>query len=334
MVANPIEIPPRRCLVVLNLERLRNPTDAECAGFDLAAIDLACAVGLPGSERLDIPACLAWVDHAAAWVSHQTVATFEQFRRSPGTYEDSEGIFRVVAMMNVLWRGLGVQYNRERIDNPDEFTDSRDDFIHGIIEGRGGTCASLPVLLVAVGRRLGYPLRLVKTARHLFARWDDPVGERFNVEINQTGLNTHPDEHYLTWPIDIRGTKWQAETKFLRSLTPREEVARAWSKRGHNLRAGGRLKEAVDCFATACSIVTDDRLLDLCLWGLLKQRREVLNRKIPSVTPKLRIYFPPRRRYPGLPIETERDVIALEVLEGLLDEPIPEVEQVVRCVLN
>ena len=77
MVANPIEIPTRRCRVALTLERLRNPTDSECAGFDLAAIDLACAVGLPGSERLDIPACLAWVDHAAAWVSHQTAATFE-----------------------------------------------------------------------------------------------------------------------------------------------------------------------------------------------------------------------------------------------------------------
>jgi hypothetical protein len=334
MIVNPIENPTRRCRVVLTLERLRNPTDAECAGFDLAAIDLACAVGLPGSQQIDIPACLAWVDHAAAWVSQQTDATLEQFHRNPETYENSGGIFRVVAMMNVLWRGLGVQYNRERIDNPDEFTDSRDDFIHGIIEGGGGTCASLPVLLAAVGRRLGYPLKLVKTARHLFARWDDLVGERFNVEINQTGLNTHPDEHYLTWPVDIRGTKWQTETKFLRSLTPREDVAHAWSKRGHNLRANGRLREAVDCFATACSIVTDDRLLDLCLWGSLKQRSEALNRKIPSATPKLRISFPPRRRYPGLPIEIERDVIALEVLEGLLDEPIPEVEQVVRCVLN
>ena len=261
---------------VLTLERLRNPTDAECAGFDLAALDLACAVDLPGSEQLDIPACLAWVDHGAAWARHQTAATFDQFWRSPETYENSEGIFRVVAMMNVLWRGLGVHYNQERIDDPEAFTDSRDDFIHGIIEGRGGTCASLPVLLAAVGRRLGYPLKLVTTARHLFARWDDPFGERFNIEINKTGLNTYPDEHYLSWPVDIRRTKWETETKFLRSLTPREEVAHVWAKRGHNLRANGRLREAVDCFATACSVATDDRLLDLCLWGLLKQRRAAL----------------------------------------------------------
>jgi len=80
--------------------------------------------------------------------------------------------------------------------------------------------------------------------------------------------------------------------------------------------------------------LTDDRLLDLCLWGLLKQRREALNRRIPLATPKLRIYFPPRRRYPGLPIEMERDVIALEVIEGLLNGATPEMEQVVRCVLN
>ena len=329
-----MDIPTRRNRDVLTLERLRNPTDAECAGFDLAAVDLACAAGLRGSEKLDLPACLAWVDHAAAWVRHQTAATFDQFQRSPETYEYSEGIFRVVAMMNVLWRGLGVHYNQDRIGDPEEFSDSRDNFIHAIIEGRGGTCASLPVLLTAVGRRLSYPLKLVTTARHLFARWDDPAGERFNIEINQTGLNTYPDEHYLTWPVDIRGTWWQTETKFLRSLTPREEVAHLWAKRGRNLRANGRLREAVDCFATSCSIVTDDRLLDLRLWGLLKQRRETLNGKTPAVTPKLRIYFPPRRRYPGLPIEIERDVITLEVLEGLLNEPIPELEQVVRCVLS
>jgi hypothetical protein len=94
------------------------------------------------------------------------------------------------------------------------------------------------------------------------------------------------------------------------------------------------LKEAIDCFATAGSIVTDNRLLDRCLWRILKEQRETLNRKLPPDTPKLTIYFPPQRRYPGLPVEMERNVITLEVLDGLLNEPIPEVEQVVRCVLN
>jgi hypothetical protein len=78
--------------------------------------------------------------------------------------------------------------------------------------------------------------------------------------------------------------------------------------------------------------VTDNGLLNLCLCGLLKQRREELIAVTPPTTPKLRIYFPPRRRYPGIPVELERDVIALEVLEGLLNESIPDVDRVVRCV--
>jgi hypothetical protein len=309
---------------VLTLERLRNPSEEDLSRVDVAAVDLACAVGLPGSEQLDVPGCLAWVDHCAAWVHHETLATFEQFQRSPESYEGSEGIFRAVAMMNVLWRGLGVHYNRQHMCEPDKVADSRGDFIHGIFQGYGGTCSSIPVLLTAVGRRLGYPLKLVTTARHLFARWDDPTGERFNLEINETGLNTYPDDHYLAWPVDIRGTCWQSETKFLRSLKPREETAYIWAKRGHNLRANGRLREAVDCFATASSIVTDDRLRDLCLWGVLQQWRDALKEKIAEAAPGLRVDFPPRRRYPGLPIEIERDVITLELLEGFSGEPVPD----------
>lgn len=324
----------RRCRDVLALDSLRNPSDAELARLDPAAVDLACAVGLPGSEGIDIPACLAWVDHAAAWAHHWTTVTFDKFRQAPGFYDNSEGIFRVIAIMSVLWRGLGVHYNQQRVDSPEEFTDSRDDFIHGIIAGHGGTCASLPVLLAAVGRRLGYPLKLVTTAGHLFARWDEFGGERFNIEINKTGLNTYPDEYYLTWPVDIRGTISQTDTKFLRSLTPREEVAKAWAKRGHNLRANGRFKEAADCFATACSISTDDRLLDFCLRSVLKRWRAILKSRAPATTPGLRIYFPSRRRYPGLSVEMERDVIFLEVVESLLNEPIPDLDRVIRCVLS
>lgn len=318
---------------MLTLKRLRDPSDEECAGFDLAEVDLACAVGLPGSERLDAPACLAWIDRAAEWARRQTAGTLGRFRRDPGAYDGSEGVFRVVAMMNVLWGGLGVHYGRERLDDPEGLGDSRDHFVHGIVEGRGGTCASLPVLFAAVGRRLGYPLRLVTTARHLFARWDDPSGERFNVEINGTGLNTHPDEHYLTWPVDVRGTAWETETKFLRSLSPREEVASAWAKRAHVLRGAGRLGESVACLAAACSIAADDRLLRLCLRESLGLRREALAARVPPVMPKLRIHFPTRRRYPGVPVEMERDAIALDVLDALLDEPIPVTKQVAIRVL-
>ncbi len=133
-------------LALPTLRRLREPSDVECAGLSLEHVDLACAVGLPGSEGLDILACLAWVDRAADWVRDHTSQAFDEFLSDPGSYDHSESIFRVVAIDSVLRRGLGVRYNRDRIGD----TDSRDDFIHDIIEGRGGTCASLPVLYAAV----------------------------------------------------------------------------------------------------------------------------------------------------------------------------------------
>ncbi len=186
-----------------------------------------------------------------------------------------------------------------------------------------------------VGRRLGYPLKLVTTARHLFLRWDDPGGERFNVEIsNPGGVDTPPDEHYLTWPVAIQDTNWRPETHYLRSMTPREEVSHAWAKRGFIYHSNGRLREAVDAFATAGSIVTDDRSLDLCLWRMVREWRESLRRRIPPRTPKLVIDFPERRRNPRLPAEMERDIIALEVLEWLLSGPIPDARQVTCRVLT
>jgi hypothetical protein len=319
---------------MLSLDWLRCPADDDLGRLDLAATDLACAAGLPGSEALDAGRCLAWIDHAAAWTRQQTHATLDQFVHDPAAYDHSEGIFRILALVNVLWRGLGVRYNPERIESLADAADSRDSFIHGIITGRGGTCASLPVLVACVGRRLGYPLKLVATAGHQFCRWDDPAGERFNIEINNTGLNSYPDEHYLTWPADIRGKDWRHGTHFLRSCSPRQELARAWVRRGDCLRANGRLGAAVDCHAVACSLVSDDRLLDRCLWHLLGEWREALARWLPACSAMPKIGPTVVRQYPGLPWEIERQILVLTAIERSLKEPIHNTNAAGHCVLT
>ena len=90
-----------------------------------------------------------------------------------------------------------------------DFSDSRDLFIHGLVYGPGGTCIRCPSLYAAVGRRLGYPLKLVESKGHLFVRWDDPNGERLNIEATGQGLSCPADEHYRTWPVAIATTKWR-----------------------------------------------------------------------------------------------------------------------------
>jgi hypothetical protein len=53
------------------------------------------------------------------------------------------------------------------------FADPSKVFLHGLLgPERVGTCSSLPVLYVAVGRQLGYPLKLVTAKGHLFVRWE------------------------------------------------------------------------------------------------------------------------------------------------------------------
>ena len=68
------------------------------------------------------------------------------------------------------------------------FNDARDLFIHGVIDRRRETCVSLPVLYMAIGHRLGWPIRAATVPKHMFCRWEDPApGERFNMEASGVG---------------------------------------------------------------------------------------------------------------------------------------------------
>ena len=114
-------------------------------------------------------------------------------------------------LITVLQQDLHVRYNPARIEPLDKpsppdvfFADSRDGLLHGLLGPRRlGTCASMPVLYVAVGRRLGYPLKLVASKGHLFLRWEDSK-ERFNFEgTNDHGGSFFSDAHYQQWPFPI-----------------------------------------------------------------------------------------------------------------------------------
>jgi regulator of sirC expression with transglutaminase-like and TPR domain len=102
---------------------------------------------------------------------------------------------------------------------------------------------------VAVGRRLGYPLKLVTTKGHLFVRWEG-AGERFNIEAAGQGVNRFADDYYRHWPLEITPAEEVAEG-YLKSLTPPEELAVFLSIRGMCLRETGRLEEAAAAFAAA-----------------------------------------------------------------------------------
>ncbi|MFH1022224.1 MAG: hypothetical protein V1809_02420 [Planctomycetota bacterium] len=144
----------------------------------------------------------------------------------------------------------------ERVASID-FAKSKDMFIHGLVDDpNGGTCASMPVLYVAVGRRLGYPLKLVQTKAHLFVRWDDGR-EKFNIEGAGNGFSSYPDDHYKVWPM--KSTETEVKTnRYLISMSPIEEFASSIATRGHCLLYNNRFKEAFAAYAEAHRLVPDD----------------------------------------------------------------------------
>jgi hypothetical protein len=183
-----------------------------------------------------------------------------RFERNPAEFENSYGYFRMLMLCVVLAEDYGVHYAAQRRAGPEAtraddgfFADSSLVFLHGLLgPGHHGTCSSLPVLYVAVGRQLGYPLKLVTTRGHLFVRWEGKR-ERFNVEATAQGLCRHDDDYYLHWPFEVSPAEEAAE-RYLKSLTASEELAVFLSIRGMCLREQGRLSEAVLSFAAAAQL--------------------------------------------------------------------------------
>lgn len=246
------------------LEQMYRSSDTELSGLDMGIVNLKCALGLPYAENVSIARCLERLDRMARRVRLEPNRNLYRFHREPERWGKGEAYWRACMMITVLQQDFGVRYNPRRIHDPD-FRDSRDLFIHGILFGDGGTCASMPVLYVAVGRRLRYPLKLVHAKGHVFARWDDPDGKkwggpaRLNIEASGRGMSVFPDEHYQSWPHKIQD--WElAEGCYLRSLTPREEFASFLTMRGHCLQDTKRFAEAAQVLRWAAELDPKDPL--------------------------------------------------------------------------
>lgn len=225
---------------------------AELAEVDFALMNLLCAQDLPGAEDIDIPTILRKLDHWAGKVAFETERHLYRVKdpRYADHYKYSEARLRAEFIVQVLQEDCGVHYNIDRIRDVD-FANSQDLFIHGMLgSDNGGTCASLPVIYTAIGRRLGYPMSLALAREHIFVRWDDG-NERFNVEgAGNGGIDFPEDEFYRFWRHPIND-KMMATGEFLKTLTPEEELSVFLLNRGVCLHAHRRDAEAAEAYALA-----------------------------------------------------------------------------------
>ncbi len=308
----------------LDLSRL---PEAELERRDVADSNLRCAAGLPESEKIDHAFCLRRLDDCATIVKRSTDAAYPQyFLPDPGHYQHSEAFFRAVSLVITLQRHGGIRYDPKKIGaRPNEAFDFEEQFVHGVLQsGKGGTCATIPVVYAAVGRRLGYPIKLVHAVNHMFARWDDSkTGERFNIEGAGEGFDSFPDDHYRNWPAPIRNLEDERRFGFLKSLSPREELADFVAQRAWVLKDRGFFQDAAHAFAVASDLDLQHAQYSQCLLECLRDWKSNLQARLMPKFPQFRVVAKPEeRRWPtSVPWEVEREFAALLGLQQTLDNP-------------
>jgi len=257
-VANSNFTLPKNTRKAQSLSELLAMSPAQIADVDIAEMNLLCATGLPGAEKLDVDKAFRRLDDYARRVRHWTEQSMWDFHRNPGKFENSQAKFRVLLLISVLQKDFNIHYNDRGPRNCD-FSNAKNPFIHGMIDDtNGGTCASMPVMYVAVGRRLGYPMSIVLAKTHIFARWDDDT-ERFNIEGTNAWFDDHPDSYYRKWPHPITKVELK-QGWYLKPLTPAEELAVFLQNRAYCLMDNGRFKEAKLAFARSYQLAPQNPL--------------------------------------------------------------------------
>ena len=297
-------------LVLLSNEQL--------AAIDIAEQHLACAHGIPGSDAIDPAACIRKLDELVPWVQRFTAGCAAKCRQE---FNDTDAQARMRCLLEVLWRGAGIRYDVSAIpeDAPWKFEHS---FIHGALFGAGGTCATLPILYAALGRRLGYPLKLVEgwgpKWTHLFCRWEEPSGERFNVDVTAEGVSFLPDEYYRS--LHPQSAEHERLGQYLQSKPPREELAGFLFQRGLAWHHFGHLHDAVAAYAWSCGLAPNNYCYLNTLKGHYNEWCVQVQRSQPPGFPRVFLNVK-NRRFPGsLPLEVEQKILCLEMIEHLLGD--------------
>jgi hypothetical protein len=148
-----------------------------------------------------------------------------QFRRTPHKWNDDIRFFRVGMLQGFLGHELGLRYiDEQKHATAVRYADPSDLFLNGLIDTKQGTCGNMPVLHVAMARRMGWPVSLACAKSHQISRFDD--GEVvYNIEATSTrpgSFCSDPDEVYIErYNLPAKAIECGSD---LRKLTAREMV--------------------------------------------------------------------------------------------------------------
>ncbi len=200
-----------------NVAALMAMSDAELGGVDPVVVNLAVARGIPAYADLNVERYVKTIDDWAKTVKFDTDRHRYRFEQNPSDFNNSFVEYRIEWLATDVNAVFKIDYDVLDFD----FTEPSNLFLNGIVDRKLGTCVSMPMLYVALGWRLGYPIKPVAVPTHIFARWDDGR-ERINIEATGYGADqpdsAYQEEFFLSSRCIERGGE-------LTSLTPRQTLA-------------------------------------------------------------------------------------------------------------
>ncbi len=253
------ELPTQSPIPTLDKILAADPDQFVVKYADIAIINLACAEGLPKADESEFPKYIARLDTIAESVRAYTARSMRLFKRKAKNFHDSENVFRALTMEHVIRVQFGIRYDpivaeAQKTGGPREHGDSTEIFIHGALgPKKTGTCSSLPTFTIAIGRRLGYPLKLVRSPKHTFYRWDDGK-EIFNIQHTDAGGEVVTDQYFREHPRKWDQIDYQINERtkvWLHSMTPKQVVSKYLCNRAIVLRDVGRYPEAMKALEAA-----------------------------------------------------------------------------------
>ena len=219
-------------------------SDAELEAMDPLVMNMVVAKGVPELAGIDFASYAKVVDGWAERIGMGVrFGEVEAARTSPA-YKADPDIWRAGSMAIALAStDVGIGYSRDVM-----LSNHADLFVPGLIDTKRGTCSNMPVLYMAVAHRLGWPLKAVVAADHMWCRWDDGI-KRFNLEATSTiagsgegSFSTPPDEAYRT-DLNIPSKAVEVGSD-LSTLSARQTLGVYLQQRSGYFRETGKWAEA------------------------------------------------------------------------------------------
>jgi hypothetical protein len=267
-----------RAAIPSSVDELLESPSSQRAAYGPAELSILCERDLPGEQQLDAASCLAALDRWTDCVRAET-----EKRIAPNAFRGIPGISSVShckaqALVDVVHDLIGANSHLASLEGGtfEEAVaeglslDPRDLFLSGMLNDPKAssrpTSVTMPWLYLAVGRRLGYPLRLAAQDGRLLLRWEGQ-DEQFTIDWQQSWAEPaasvselrfrveQPGREPLTLPSDQPPSLIPASTMHL--LTADDELAVLLNARGACWESHGQNTDALVSYAQAHQLSPD-----------------------------------------------------------------------------